>query len=138
MDKRMMPLVVSVFLLVGAGCASTTSVSAPAPAQAPSPTPSQAPAPSPTPAPAPAPTSQNTISITGFAFAAKSLTVAVGTTVVWTNQDPMGHTVTADDGSFDSGTIASGATYSHAFAKAGVYTYHCAFHPSMLGTVIVQ
>jgi hypothetical protein len=47
-------------------------------------------------------------------------------------------TVTADDGSFDSKPIAGGATFSQAFPKAGTYTYHCAIHSSMTGTVVVQ
>jgi plastocyanin len=63
--------------------------------------------------------------------------VARGTTVTWTNQDAMAHTVTADDGSWGSGPLGPGTTYSHVFTSPGTYTYHCAFHPFMTGTVMV-
>jgi len=77
------------------------------------------------------------VKIAGFAFAPASITVKVGTTVTWTNQDSAPHTVTADDGSFTSGDLATGATFSQTFAKAGTYPYHCNFHSSMKGTVTV-
>jgi plastocyanin len=82
--------------------------------------------------------SPNAVTIADFAFAPGTLTVAAGTTVTWTNNDTAGHTVTADDGSFDSKTLANGATFSQAFAKAGTYTYHCNIHSSMTATVVVQ
>jgi plastocyanin len=77
------------------------------------------------------------VKIAGFAFAPLSITVKAGTTVTWVNQDTMPHTVTADDGSFDSGSLAQGATFSQTFTKAGTYPYHCTFHSSMHGTVTV-
>ena len=46
--------------------------------------------------------------------------------------------MTADDGSFDSKSLASNATFSQTFAKAGTFAYHCAIHPGMKGTVTVQ
>jgi len=78
-----------------------------------------------------------------FAFSPATITVKVGTTVTWTNNTSAPHTVTSDDGtSFDSGSsnpiAASGGTYSFTFTKAGTYTYHCAIHPFMKATVIVQ
>jgi plastocyanin len=78
------------------------------------------------------------VTIQNFAFGPAALTVAVGTTVTWTNKDNAGHTVTADDGSFGSNTIASGQTFSQAFAKAGTYAYHCTIHSSMKATIVVQ
>jgi plastocyanin len=78
------------------------------------------------------------VTIQGFAFSPATLTVAVGTTVTWTNQDSAGHTVTADDGSWGSGNIARGETFSQTLSKAGTYAYHCAIHPNMKGTIIVQ
>jgi plastocyanin len=78
------------------------------------------------------------VTIKGFAFDPAQLEVPVGTTVTWTNQDSASHTVTADDGSFDSGQLAQGATFSQTFAKAGTYTYHCANHPNMTATVVVK
>jgi plastocyanin len=56
--------------------------------------------------------------------------------VTWTNIG-VTHTVTADKGLFDSGTFKSGETFSFTFAKGGTFTYHCAIHSSMRGTVRV-
>lgn len=75
--------------------------------------------------------------IANFAFSPATLTVKVGTTVTWTNTDTAAHTVTADDGSFNSSRLATGATFQQAFATAGTFTYHCAIHSSMKGTVTV-
>jgi plastocyanin len=77
------------------------------------------------------------VTISNFAFQPNSLSVATGTTVTWTNNDSMPHTVTADDGSFTSGPIAAGATFSHTFTAAGTVAYHCQFHASMHGSVTV-
>ncbi|HEX7290611.1 MAG TPA: plastocyanin/azurin family copper-binding protein, partial [Conexibacter sp.] len=55
----------------------------------------------------------------------------------WTNADAASHTATADDGSFDTGTLAQGRSGSHAFTSAGTFAYHCTIHPSMHGTVTV-
>lgn len=78
------------------------------------------------------------VSISGFAFAPVSLTVQAGATVQWTNKDATAHTVTADDASFGSANLGNGGTFSMTFSKAGTYSYHCAIHPSMTGTVVVQ
>jgi plastocyanin len=103
----------------------------------PSPTASMAPmAMSPAPSMAPA-ASAGAVTISGFAFGPASISVAAGSTVTWTNQDGTAHTVTADDGSFDSGSLAPGATFSQTFDTPGTYTYHCAIHSSMTGTVTV-
>ncbi len=66
-----------------------------------------------------------------------SITIKVGTTVRWTNQDSATHSVTSDTGVWDSGNVAQGATYSRVFDTVGTFAYHCAIHPSMKGTVIV-
>lgn len=78
------------------------------------------------------------VSIVNFSFQPATITIPVGTTVVWTNNDSTGHTVTADDGSFDSKTIANGLTFSQTFATAGTFAYHCSIHSSMKATVTVQ
>jgi hypothetical protein len=78
------------------------------------------------------------VTVKGFAFSPTSLTVSVGTGVTWTNEDSAGHTVTADDGSFDSGTIPSGGTFPQTFVTAGTFTYHCAIHTGMTGTIVVS
>ena len=80
----------------------------------------------------------NTVSISSFSFQPAELTVAVGTTVTWTNNDSASHTVTADDGSFKSGTLGNGATFSQTFATPGTFAYHCAIHSSMTGTITVH
>jgi plastocyanin len=76
--------------------------------------------------------------IQNFAFSPATITVTVGTTVTWTNNDGATHTVTSDTGAFDSGNIANGKTYSRTFSQAGTFAYHCTIHPNMKATVIVQ
>ncbi|MGB8492621.1 MAG: cupredoxin family copper-binding protein [Bacteroidales bacterium] len=80
----------------------------------------------------------NEVFIQGYAYNPSSLTVPVNTTVTWINKDPVAHTVTSDTGLFDSGSIASGASYTHQFTAAGTYNYHCTIHPYMTGKIIVQ
>jgi plastocyanin len=82
------------------------------------------------------PEATDKVTIEDFAFKPGAVTVKAGTSVTWTNQGRT-HTVTADDGSFDSGRIASGATFSMTFKKTGTYAYHCAIHSSMVGQVVV-
>jgi plastocyanin len=77
------------------------------------------------------------VTIKGFAFGPTSISVAVGTTVTWTNEDGAPHTVTFDSGGVASDTLATGATYSRTFDAAGTFAYHCAIHPSMTGSVTV-
>jgi plastocyanin len=76
--------------------------------------------------------------IENFAFDPKQLTAKVGESVSWKNDDGTTHTVTADDGSFDSGNLASDKTFSQTFDQAGTFKYHCALHASMIGTVVVS
>jgi plastocyanin len=78
------------------------------------------------------------VDIAGFAFSPGSLTVSVGDTVTWANADAQGHTATADDGSFDTGTIAGSGSKSVTLTTAGTFAYHCKIHPSMTATLIVS
>lgn len=71
-------------------------------------------------------------------FVASATNVTVGTTVTWTNNDAMVHTVTADDNSFTSGNLNYGDTYAHTFSAAGTVAYHCKIHPAMTATVVVK
>ena len=80
----------------------------------------------------------NAVSIKNFAFSIGTLNVSAGTTVTWTNNDGTTHTVTADDGSFNSGNIAPGATFSHQFTSTGTVAYHCNIHPMMTASVVVK
>jgi plastocyanin len=77
------------------------------------------------------------VSITEFAFTPATITVVAGSTVTWSNDGTTSHTATADDGSFDSGPLDPGNQFANLFAQAGTYTYHCAIHSSMHGTVVV-
>ncbi|WP_171161920.1 cupredoxin family copper-binding protein [Streptomyces sp. I05A-00742] len=77
------------------------------------------------------------VSITDFTFVPPELTIGAGETVTWTNNDSTPHTVTADDGTFDSGPLNQGQTFSRTFNQRGQFTYHCSFHPSMTGTITV-
>ena len=70
-------------------------------------------------------------------FLPEDLTINVGDTVIWTNNDDSPHTVTADDDEFNSGNLAEGATWSYTFTEAGTYDYHCNYHGSMTGSVSV-
>ena len=78
------------------------------------------------------------IDIQGYAFSPSSITINVGDTIVWTNYDSASHTVTSNDGTFDSGSIANGNTFSFTFTSAGTFDYYCAPHPGMTGSVTVQ
>jgi plastocyanin len=84
-----------------------------------------------------APAANVAVSIEGFAFNQATIEIPVGTTVTWTNNDATAHTVTSDDGAFDSGGLDQGQTFSFTFTTPGEFAYHCDFHPGMQATVIV-
>jgi amicyanin len=90
-------------------------------------------APSDTTAPAAAP---GKVSIANFAFDPAALTVKSGSTVTWTNNDVVAHTVTFTDVA-NSPTLNRGDKFSRTFTKAGTYSYICSIHPFMHGTVVV-
>lgn len=78
------------------------------------------------------------VEIEDHAFSPSPLTVKVGTTVRWKNEDDTDHTVTSSGSSvLDSGTLDENETYSHTFTGTGTYNYFCEFHPEMKGKVIV-
>jgi plastocyanin len=81
---------------------------------------------------------EEAIAIEGFAFGPADITIPVGTTVTWTNNDGAPHTATADDGSFDSGNLSTGDSFSFTFDTPGTYTYHCNVHPNMTATITVE
>jgi plastocyanin len=78
------------------------------------------------------------VKIDNFTFAPASLTVAVGTTVTWTNRDDIPHTVVSDDQSIKSKALDTDDKFTFTFTKPGTYSYFCSLHPKMKGTVIVQ
>jgi len=77
------------------------------------------------------------ITIENFAYSGPE-TASVGDTVTVTNQDSVGHTWTAVDGDFDSGTIPEGETFELTFEEAGEFEYFCSIHPQMEGTITVE
>lgn len=121
--RLMAAAVAGAVVVAAAGCggSSTTSPSSPGGAQP------------------PVQSGQVAVQIKNFAFAPTPLTVRVGTTVTWTNDDPTPtiHTATADDGSFDTGNIQPGKSASHTFSTPGTYAYHCAIHNYMRATITV-
>ncbi|MBI2012195.1 cupredoxin family copper-binding protein [Candidatus Daviesbacteria bacterium] len=78
------------------------------------------------------------VEISNFTFVPKTITVKVGTTVTFTNKDSVGHSATADDGSFDTGVLSQNESGSVTFSKAGTFAYHCTPHPNMQATVVVE
>jgi plastocyanin len=77
------------------------------------------------------------VKIVEFVYGPDPVTVQVGGKVTWQNEDTAPHTATADDGSFDTGTIEQGKIKSETFKQAGTFTYFCQIHPTMHGTVEV-
>lgn len=69
-------------------------------------------------------------------FSPPLMTLTAGKPVAWINDDNLTHTVTADDGSFDSGDLQPGATFTRTFSVPGTFPYHCKYHKGMTGTVI--
>ena len=78
-----------------------------------------------------------TVSIRDFFFDPARITVAPGTTVMWVNEGNHPHTVTADDGSFDSEVLNPGDSFMVRFRRSGTVSYHCEIHPFMKGSVTV-
>jgi plastocyanin len=141
-------LVVTLVALAGCGGSSTTGASsAPSPtavantptAGTSSPNPTITPETTPTPA---AGLTQTVMVITesngSYGFSPVTLTIRVGTTVIWKNVSAAPHTLTSDDGqTFDSRTVAVGGAYRFTFKTAGAFPYHCNYHPYMRATIFV-
>jgi len=83
-----------------------------------------------------------TVAIRDFKFEPATVTVHVGETVKWKNEDFVPHTATADSEAqkpaFDSGTINTGGAWRYLTSKKGTYNYICTRHPNMKGKLIVQ
>ena len=82
------------------------------------------------------PTAQ--VKIDNFVFSPNPLTVPVGSTIRWTNQDDIPHNVVSEDKSFKSKVLDTDETFTYTFTKPGTYTYFCSIHPKMTGKVVVQ
>jgi plastocyanin len=131
-------LVLVVFALVscGGGDDNTTATEAEPAATAPNPEDESSPAET-----QPTPTGQlersAKVEIVDFAYDPDPVQVETGGKVIWQNMDSAPHTATADDGSFDTGTLEEGKLKSESFKEPGTYTYFCEIHPTMRGTVEV-
>ncbi len=148
MDRSRTPLLVAAvgsfaaaLFAIGAGVATSDDESvavtiAPAPASG---APSLPPASAPADGVEPSATAQFDIVISGFEFGPGEAVVAVGTEVVWTNNDGFEHSVVADGDAFPaSPTLGEGETYRVTFTEPGTYTYICGIHPQMTGTIVVE
>jgi plastocyanin len=81
------------------------------------------------------------VAIRDFSFQPTEIRIRAGGTVTWVNCDDPGqpaHTSTADQGAWSSASLNPGDVFSHPFAQAGTFAYHCELHPFMTATVIVE
>jgi plastocyanin len=78
------------------------------------------------------------VKVDNFSFSPQTITIAAGTTVIWTNRDDIPHTVVSDDKVFKSKVLDTEEKFSFTFDKAGNFPYFCSIHPKMTGKVIVQ
>jgi plastocyanin len=78
------------------------------------------------------------VAIRDFRYAPPVLTVRVGDSVVWTNEDIVPHTATAEAGRLDSGSLGTKESWRYTAVKKGKYAYGCTFHPNMKGTLVVR
>ena len=85
-------------------------------------------------------TDDGTVSVVikSFKYVPDPATVSVGNSITWTNEDPVGHTVTARDDSFKTGMFFPDDTATLTFTTSGTFEYFCSTHPEMSGTVIVE
>lgn len=119
-------LIVGVLTLVGAGCSNDSSNPYGATSTSPGSTLGSA--------------SPNTVLMSGMVFSPVTITVAVGTTITWRNNDGIAHTSTSDTGVWNTGKLEPGTSATTTFTTAGTFPYNCIYHASMgmKGTVIVQ
>ncbi len=78
------------------------------------------------------------VAMSGIAFVPPVTQLAVGDTVVFRNDDPVPHTATADQGSFNSGDVQPGKSWRWVARQKGRLAYHCTYHPNMTGTLVVR
>ena len=78
------------------------------------------------------------VTIKNFGFEPSNLTINAGDTVVFVNEDGAPHTATADNGSFDTGNLRRGQEASLSFSAGGTFSYFCAVHPRMKGSITVN
>lgn len=126
-------------LLAAAACGSNNSTTSAAPSSTGTPTTTTTPATTTTGATTTVTIPTGAAGLSTAAYAPNPVTIKVGDSVNWVNNDSIAHTSTANNGTtFSSGTIAPGGSFKTTFTTAGSFAYHCAFHPGMVGTVTVQ
>jgi amicyanin len=86
----------------------------------------------------PARAADSNVRIANFTFNPPQITVKAGTTVTWTNEDDIPHTVTSTMQAFKSSALDTDQRYSFRFTTPGTYRYFCSLHPHMTGTIIVE
>ena len=84
-----------------------------------------------------------TVDVKNFTYAPTEIHIAAGEAITWTNADFIQHTITADDGSFDSGYLNLGQTFTQQFDTPGTYQYYCLPHggpglSGMAATIVVE
>lgn len=87
---------------------------------------------------APAAAGETQVVIDNFTFTPATATVAVGTTVTWTNRDDIPHNVVSTEQKFKSSVLDTDEKFSHTFDTAGSYKYFCSIHPKMTGEIVVR
>ena len=78
------------------------------------------------------------VKISNFTFSPPQVTVKAGTTVTWTNDDDIPHTVTSSTLAFKSAALDTDDKFSFTFTTPGTYKYFCSLHPHMTGTIVVE
>jgi plastocyanin len=81
--------------------------------------------------------SETRVTIDNFTFKAATITVPMGTTVMWENDDDIPHSIVEATGKFHSAALDTEDKYSFTFDKAGTFEYFCGLHPFMKGKVVV-
>jgi plastocyanin len=87
---------------------------------------------------APAGAEDTAVKIENITFAPQRVTVKAGTTVTWTNDDDIPHTVASSTKAFKSKVLDSDDKFSFTFTTPGIYEYFCSLHPHMTGTLVVE
>ena len=77
------------------------------------------------------------VKIDNFTFGPQTLTVPVGTTVTFENDDDIPHVVVEKEGKFRSKALDTGDKFTQQFTAAGTVEYYCAIHPMMTGKIVV-
>ena len=77
------------------------------------------------------------VKIGNFTFGPQEMRIKAGTTITWTNEDDIPHTVVSPN-NFRSKVLDTDGTYSFTFTTPGTYKYFCSLHPHMTGTIVVE